>query len=121
MKKETLEEAGKYFADNSDLIININRETLEYASIIEKIAMDKLKSKWEHLYTFGYPQEPFPKNYENDLNNIKVGLYEGAKWQQERMYSEEEVLEIVQTFNDVCERPNKPHQIKNWFEQFKKK
>lgn len=45
----------------------------------------------------------------------------GAEWMAERMYSEEEVLEIVQTFNDVCERPNKPHQIKNWFEQFKKK
>lgn len=45
----------------------------------------------------------------------------GAKYQSKRMYSEEEVLEIVQTFNDVCERPNKPHQIKNWFEQFKKK
>ena len=58
----------------------------------------------------------------NELaDSAKQDFIEGAKWQQERMYSEEEVLEIVQTFNDVCERPNKPHQIKNWFEQFKKK
>ena len=100
------------------------QETLEEAADIERIAMDKLKNKWGHLYTFGYPQRPFPTNYENDLNNIKIGLYEGAKWQaerifspsyfiynsykvrrqgfkedakwqQERMYSEEEVLQIV--------------------------
>ena len=58
----------------------------------------------------------------NELaDSAKQDFIEGAKWQQERMSSEEEVLEIVQTFNDVCERPNKPHQIKNWFEQFKKK
>jgi hypothetical protein len=57
------------------------KETAE----IEKRAMDLLKSKWEHLYTFGYPQKPFPTNYENDLNNVKVGIYECAKWQSEQM------------------------------------
>ncbi len=51
------------------------------------------KSRWEHLYTFGYPKRPFPTNYENDLNNIKIGLYEGFKLQAERMYSKEEVLD----------------------------
>lgn len=100
----------------------MKKETLEYASIIEKIAMDKLKSKWEHLYTFGYPQEPFPKNYENDLNNIKVGLYEGAKWQAERMYSELEVIELLNNFriysyNHGCGSS----EFLEWFEQFKNK
>ena len=58
----------------------------------------------------------------NELaESAQQDFIKGAEWQAERMYSEEEVLEIVQTFNDVCERPNKPHQIKNWFEQFKKK
>ena len=55
------------------------------------------------------------------FGNTYGNFIRGAEWMAERMYSEEEVLEIVQTFNDVCERPNKPHQIKNWFEQFKKK
>ena len=95
------------------------QETLEEATDIERIAMDKLKNKWNHLYTFGYPQRPFPTNYENDLNNIKIGLYEGAKWQQEQdknKYSEEEVFEIIALFvNDA------PHNTKEWFEGFKKK
>jgi hypothetical protein len=37
-------------------------------------AMDILKSKWSHLYMFGYPKRPFPTNYENDLNNVIIGL-----------------------------------------------
>jgi hypothetical protein len=72
------------------------KETLEEVAEIEKIAMDKLKSKWEHLYTFGYPQKPFPTNYENDFNNVKVGLYEGAKWQQQNSYSEEDLRKAIQ-------------------------
>jgi hypothetical protein len=79
------------------------QETLKEAVVIEKIAMDKLKNKWGHLYTFGYPQRPFPTNYENDLNNIKIGLYEGAEWQAERMYSEEDMIffaEFVATYSD---------------------
>jgi hypothetical protein len=65
--------------------------------------------------------ERFLKDGARKFKTAKQVLIGFAKWQSERMYSEEEVLEIVQTFNDVCERPNKPHQIKNWFEQFKKK
>ena len=100
------------------------QETLEEAAEIEKVAMDKLKSKWPHLYTFGYPQRPFPTNYENDLNNIKAGLYEGAKWQAERMYSEEEVLKLWNWLNDgFIIRKSLPtrEELIGWFEQFKKK
>ena len=42
----------------------------------------------------------------------------GAKWQQERSYSEEEVIELlenlVETFNPPTDNLNE------WFEQFKK-
>jgi hypothetical protein len=91
------------------------QETLEEVADMERVAMDKLKNKWGHLYTFGYPQRPFPTNYENDLNNIKIGLYEGAKWQAERMYSGEEVLNIIVDCDGSLT------QAKKWFEQFKKK
>ena len=37
-------------------------------------AMNVLKSKWSHLYQFGYLKKPFPTNYENDLNNVIIGL-----------------------------------------------
>jgi hypothetical protein len=58
-----------------------------------------------------------------DLNtDLKRGFIEGAKWQAERMYSEEDVKEA---FFSGCqsERQIKPR-IKcweQWFEQFKKK
>ena len=45
---------------------------------LELEAMDMLKSKWSHLYMFGYPKRPFPTNYENDLNNVIIGLT--SKW-----------------------------------------
>jgi hypothetical protein len=107
------------------------QKTLKEAVVIEKIAMDKLKNKWGHLYIFGYPQRPFPTNYENDLNNIKIGLYEGTKWQQEQdknKFSEEEVYSILeQAMKDDSIEELTYHyngdfiNLKEWFEQFKKK
>jgi hypothetical protein len=97
-----------------------NKEILEEVAGIEIIAMDKLKNKWGHLYTFGYPQRPFPTNYENDLNNIKIGLYEGKKWQAERMYSEEEVLKLLLDSEEYTSRFNGRTDLKKWF-KFKKK
>jgi hypothetical protein len=101
------------------------QETIEEAADIERIAMDKLKNKWGHLYTFGYPQRPFPTNYENDLNNIKIGLYEGTKWQQEQnknKYSEEEVIEILHSrMRYTLGEDYKEVTTIEWFEKFKNK
>ena len=47
------------------------------------------------------------------------GLIEGAKWQQERMYSEEEVLKLLITFSDDRTFLKKDVAIQ-WFEQNKK-
>ena len=53
-------------------------------------------------------------------NNTKIlnAFKNGAKWQQERSYSEEEVFELlenlVETFNPQTDN------LKKWFEQFKK-
>jgi hypothetical protein len=51
----------------------------------------------------------------------------GAKWQQERSYSEEEVFELLKKFAPHIRYNHKelPHTweqvVKEWFEQFKKK
>ena len=45
-----------------------------------------------------------------------AGFQERIKWQQERMYSDEEVLDIL--FSMSVDNPN---DITKWFEQFKKK
>lgn len=63
------------------------------------------------------------KRNELGLKGTIDGFIAGAKWQQERMYSEEEVIDLLKTFDEkfnsgIVER-NKG--INNWFEQFKKK
>ena len=54
-----------------------------------------------------------------DLESAKFG----AKWQQERMYSEEEVLEIILYAINSCTDgiSCSKHFFEQWFEQFKKK
>ena len=46
----------------------------------------------------------------------KEDFINGAKWQQERSYSEEEVLQILSSYADWP-----INNVKEWFEQFKKK
>jgi hypothetical protein len=55
---------------------------------------------------------------------FKSGMIEGAKWQEERMYSEEEVIELLQKYRlDLSsgKTANIGDTTKFWFEQFKKK
>jgi hypothetical protein len=59
-------------------------------------------------------------------NWVQFSFKNGAKWQAERMYSEEEVLQIINSFEKLCYnyQSNKdwfPSKKSEWFEQFKKK
>lgn len=65
---------------------------------VEKIAMDKLKNKWGHLYISGYPQKPFPTNYENDLNMVKIGIHEGLS-----RNNEEKIFKLVSEITSLNE------------------
>ena len=49
------------------------------------------------------------------------GMIEGAKWQAERMYSEEELLQILESHKDVLEFDKDRFDHDKWFKQFKKK
>jgi len=53
--------------------------------------------------------------------NRQDAFVEGAKWQSERMYSEEEVIDLLQEMNDWPTIFDGRIDIKEWFEQFKKK
>ena len=58
---------------------------------------------------------------EEDINeDCKNAFCEGDKWQQQQMYSEEEVLEIIRQYalEEHLITSSKPD---IWFEQFKKK
>jgi len=62
----------------------------------------------------------------NGRTPFKEGFRECAKWQQERMYSEEEVLELFQKYISTQIPLARLRKILNrefneWFEQFKKK
>ena len=69
--------------------------------------------------------EEAAKNYGKDIGNkdgtAQFDFIEGAKWQSERMYSEEEVIDLLQEMNDWPTIFDGRIDIKEWFEQFKKK
>jgi len=72
-----------------------------------------MKNKEEELEEASWRFNPLKKL---DGEFLRTAFIKGAKWQQERSYSEEEVFEIIALFvNDA------PHNTKEWFEQFKKK
>jgi hypothetical protein len=54
--------------------------------------------------------------------NIKEAIQFGAKWQAEKMYSEEEVIAICRAFATFVMRKGPSYKKQQeWFEQFKKK
>ena len=77
---------------------------------------ETLEEAAERLYPTDYGEKS-----KNIINIIKLDAFvSGAKWQQERSYSEEEVLEIIRqyAFEEHLITSSKPD---IWFEQFKKK
>lgn len=93
---------------------------------INKIKINNMETKQETI------EEAAEKYFDYNIfcdgitdfeKEISIRSYiAGAKWQQERMYSEEEV------FNLLCKMPNyfkmtiaqQPEAIKEWFKEFKK-
>ena len=62
--------------------------------------------------------------YATDMGgDFHQGIYnafiKGAKWQQERSYDEEEVFELLENLVETFNPPT--DNLKEWFEQFKKK
>ena len=52
----------------------------------------------------------------------RIGFIEGAKWQQERSYSEEEVMDILLlSYSSISDKSLAGADLRKWFEQFKKK
>ena len=52
----------------------------------------------------------------------QIDFMEGAKWQQERSYSEEEVLDILLlSYSSISDRSLAGADLRNWFKQFNKK
>ena len=84
----------------------------------EQEALEAAAKKYSGI---AYDRNDYEERYYNQEGCDKYdGFIEGAKWQQERMYSEEEVKQIIDLtlieYSDFV-LADIPH----WFEQFKKK
>jgi hypothetical protein len=68
-----------------------------------------------------YAKKTYRMFNETELEYPIEDFIKGAKWQQERMYSEEEVVELCKQFATFIQqkRPSYKKQLE-WFEQFKK-
>ena len=59
------------------------------------------------------------------LRHPKSFFIEGASWQKERMYSEEELIQLLEEYDKHIQKNFSPSNIilstKEWFEQNKKK
>ena len=78
---------------------------------------ETLEEVAERLYQ--YQSENPPYTIITPIAKIE-GFIEGAKWQQERMYSEEEVIKILYQFHYDLVNSNFDTK-EQWFQQFKKK
>ena len=93
-------------------------------------AIPKLESKQETLEEAAekYARKQCDDMYYNKgLTELSWGwetsfdFINGAKWQAKRMYSEEEVIDLLQEMNDWPTIFDSRIDIKEWFKQFKKK
>tara|TARA_R110000868_G_scaffold410759_1_gene700146 strand:- start:6 stop:425 length:420 start_codon:yes stop_codon:yes gene_type:complete len=81
---------------------------------------ETLEEAAEELYPIKYTGRMFMPNRDELNNSYKQEAFiEGAKWQAQRMYSEEEVLKLLINFSDDRTFLKKDVAIQ-WFEQFKK-
>ncbi len=73
----------------------------------------KTKETLEEAIKREYEARKFNSDFPFDPQSFKLG----AKWQQERMYSEQEVLQLLLRLKQTESYDN----LYDWFKQFKKK
>lgn len=78
---------------------------------------ETLQQAAERLYKF--EQDPQLPNDNEHKEFVRIFI-KGAKWQQERSYSEEEVWKLVNKLNQTL-NIGSDLTLEEWFEQFKKK
>jgi hypothetical protein len=86
---------------------------------------EQLEEAAEKMYKQSYDEFGEATWDEGKLFHRKAGFIDGAKWQQERMYSEEDLREAFKQSRQalIFEKDMPPvyNDFEEWFEQFKKK
>jgi hypothetical protein len=124
-KQETNLEDSIYqaigLAANEQGIINQALATSKVMDILKrknKFMKTELEEAAEKVYRFeADPMMPDKTEHQDFLRIFK----KGAKWQQERMYSEEEVESLLHKFMQSQHPDWHGYSTTKWFEQFKKK
>jgi hypothetical protein len=104
-----------------ELIDKHKQETLEEAAIIyaHKSFVWPLNKQGEKQSI--PPGQSVPTGYTKHKKVTTKHFINGAKWQEQRMYSEEEVLSILRRFELTYDGGASNSKLGKWFEQFKKK
>ena len=107
-----------YFCTNCEVEVSRSKEELlKFGVEYYKIIIPSVKPKQE---TLEEAAEDFYEENAHDITFLKLVEF-GAKWQQERMYSEED----MQEYANYCIRDYQkkiPYKaVKEWFEKFKQK
>jgi hypothetical protein len=131
---ETLQDGLTF--DRIDYKIIIPKEEPKTGSMTEciKMIIDNQLNELEELKqkTLEEAAEKYENSFKESIGIEAVDFIAGAKWQAERMYSEEEVIELLKkalTHKDDGETGSlvtaqgeiRPANFYSWFEQFKKK
>jgi hypothetical protein len=108
--------ALQHFKTFSDRLAELPA-TVDYLNRFKSAAQQKetLEKAAERLFPVFQRSTPFGSKYSWTPHKEREAFKRGAKWQAERMYSEEEVLDILSDCDGSVT------QAKKWFEQFKKK
>jgi hypothetical protein len=88
--------------------------------MIQKEESKTLEEVAEKLFPVFQRSTPFGSKYPWTPHKERESFKRGAKWQAERMYSEEEVLKIVTSCKEYLSFGDEFDE-KEWFEQHKKK
>jgi hypothetical protein len=117
MKQETPKTFKELFANTGIEPITDESGNIQYnfkATMKEKTKQETLEEVAEKEASLFYEKGSL------DWNKYRQVFIEGAKWQQERSYSEEEVLDILKQYalEEHLITSSKPDV---WFEQFKNK
>jgi hypothetical protein len=96
------------------------QETLEEAAEMdETVAWELAKKRFEEIE--GYAPDINNRTHELMVASLQEGILAGAKWQAERMYSEEDMHNLMDDYqNWLCNTDGDLLSFKEWFEQFKK-
>lgn len=112
-------ESIKYYEGNVYDCVHTSQEGRGVCDCKQSETCKQIKHKYKIIIPKQETLEEVAENYTNN-GMIKVAFMNGAFWQQERSYSEEEVHDIIKSYQDDMENNSMYQNYDEWFEQFKK-